>query len=205
MEQKTRWRIEDTAEFFDDEGAAVARAWELTPAGGKRPNVVSVVVQQYEQGSILIAPPKFSWDEMTNEWREIGHISASAGVAFRDMADAMRDFSAAVTEPRVHVLLGELSEGPVLDAVMKVRATDLEALGIETREDAEEWMSRRLRTEAENRLGALVMLLDYEVEIEVPPPLPVGLDVETDVASGRHIITRQDPAMIVIRGKLKRA
>ena len=66
-------------------------------------------------------------------------------------------------------------------------------------------MSRRLRTEAENRLGALVMLLDYEVEIEVPPPLPVGLDVETDVASGRHIITREDPAMVVIRGKLKRA
>ena len=88
---------------------------------------------------------------------------------------------------------------------MKVRATDLEALGIETRKDAEEWMSRRLRTEAEKRLGALVMLLDYEVEIEVPPPLPVGLDMETDAASGRHIITRQDPAMVVIRGKLKRA
>ena len=178
MEQKTRWRIEDTAEFFDDEGAAVARAWELTPAGGKRPNVVSVVVQQYEQGSILVAPPKFSWNELTDQWREIGHISAQAGVAFRDMADAMRDFSVAARgEPRV--LLGELRDG---HASMRVPVQDLEALGIETRKDAEKWMSRRLKTEVENHTGETVEVVDYEVEVEVPP---------------------QDPAMVVIRGKLK--
>ena len=50
---------------------------------------------------------------------------------------------------------------------MRVPVQDLEALGIETRKDAEKWMSRRLKIEVDKRVGEAAEVVDYEVEVEV--------------------------------------
>ena len=149
MSETGRWHVDGQPddEVFDTEGAAIARAWELTPAGGQRPAVRLAAVMRGQElrgieldeifdvpksmiGSTVKTPPKGRIKMVLSDvelalGREVGEtIKATGTASMREVIDAFGAGSSSAGEVILWArkTIRELVEDKIAGPVEIVRA-----------------------------------------------------------------------------------
>ena len=147
MSETGRWHVDGQPddEVFDTEGAAIARAWELTPAGGTRPAVWPVAMTRGIKLDEIFDVPE--------------HMLGGT---------EDRSIDARITD--VEVVMGR--EGEFVRAVMMTPMSQVMA-AFSTQQAVDDWMRLRFEVLVSDHIKEPVALTEFRVEIEEDPPPPV--------------------------------
>ena len=161
-----RWHVDGQPndETFETEGEAIARAWELTPAGGTR-SAVRQVSGVLRTDRIFDVPEKFTKDPTT--YGMGGRTGATPPYAH--MTPSKPD------SINAHITAVEMVMERDKEFVRAVMMTPMSQVmaAFSTQQAVDDWMRLRFEVLVSDHIKEPVALTEFRVEIEEDPPPPV--------------------------------